>query len=144
MSEDTSEYNKILNEGIGNTKKVPGKITYLGGATRNNDTEHVRFDLCSPYALEEWAEVNAEGAKTHGDYNWLSDPGMPESVIWNHLENHLTQYRKGCRKEKHLGKAIWGLAALIHLREAGPIQSAIPHSPQSDTESPTGPPERAS
>ena len=87
------------------------KITYPGGATRNNDVEHLRYDLIPPCASRELAEIFAEGAKRHGDNNWKN--GMPEGVILNHAIEHLMKWMEGDRSEKHLGKVMWACSALI-------------------------------
>ena len=98
--------------------EIPQKVVYGQGATRN-DIGKARYDLLDPWAIQEIAEVYGEGAESHGDTNWLK--GMPESVIWNHLERHINEYKKGDRSEPHLGKAIWGLMALIRYRENPPV-----------------------
>lgn len=92
------------------------KVQYESGATRNDDVDHLRFDLISAYGLEALAKIYAEGAKEHGDRNW--EKGQPEEVILNHTLAHLNKYMKGDQSEDHLAKAAWGLFALMHFRDA--------------------------
>ena len=94
-----------------------GFTVYSTGAQRSSDVDHLRFDLIPPCALEELAEVYAEGSIAHGDNNWKK--GMPDSVILNHAIAHLLKYMEGDRSELHCGKVMWGMAALIWNREVG-------------------------
>jgi hypothetical protein len=94
---------------------MTGKVTYKTGATRSNEVEHLRYDLIPPCALRELAEVYAEGAVAHGDNNWKK--GMDDGVIVNHALEHLMKYLEGDRKEKHLGKVMWAMSAMIWNRE---------------------------
>lgn len=92
-----------------------GFTVYANGTTRNNDVDHLAFDLISPYGLEALAKVYREGGDRHGDRNW--EKGQPEGVVLNHALAHIIKYMKGDRTEDHLAKCAWAMFALIHYRD---------------------------
>lgn len=78
-----------------------------------------RFDLVPPVVIRRLAAIYEEGARKYGPSMYLEKP-LPNSVIMNHLMNHINLWWSGDRKEDHLAKAIWGLATIITLEEVDP------------------------
>src|SRR5688572_29544574 len=55
-----------------------------------------RFDLIPPIFLRELSEVYEEGSRKYGDAKYLEEP-LPNSVIMNHLINHILLWWAGDR-----------------------------------------------
>lgn len=98
--------------------------TYPSGATRSNDTARLRYDLCSPIALEAYAERMALGAQVHGDRNW--EKGLPASACVRHLLRHLVKWMAGDRTDDHLAAVLWNAAALVHIERSQPDLIDLP------------------
>lgn len=92
-------------------------VRYVGGATRSADSEDVRFDLIPVVPHRRHARRWAEGATIHGEHNWKQ--GMPVTVILNHLENHLNEWKAGRRNDDHLAAVAWAVYALMECEERG-------------------------
>jgi hypothetical protein len=68
------------------------------------------MDLMPGAALLHMAEIMGEGAKTHGENNWLN--GSVESHL-NKMLIHALAYMAGDRTDDHIGHMAWrGMAAL--------------------------------
>lgn len=93
-------------------------VKFASGATRSSDRSGVRYDLITPIGLRRLAETYAEGAKKHGDNNWLK--GFPASDTLNHVLAHLNMWKTGDASEDHLAHAAWGLFAIMHFEETRP------------------------
>jgi hypothetical protein len=97
-----------------------GMVHYASGAVRSAGTEHCRYDLISPHALERIAMTYAEGAAKYGDRNW--EKGMPICDLMNHALSHIANYLKGEDQggEDHLAHAAWNLMAIMHFEAVKP------------------------
>lgn len=102
---------------------IPKRI-FPSGASRSMDAETTRYDLICPVGLRRLAERYAQGAKQHGDANWLN--GLPAGDTLNHLIRHIELWRGGDRTDDHLAAAAWGLFALMHFEEKQPEMIVLP------------------
>jgi hypothetical protein len=95
---------------------VEGRRQFDTGAVRSTDTDHVRYDLVSPYALRRLAARYKMGADKYGDGNYLK--GFPVHDVLNHTLNHLFLYMaEGNRNDDNLAAAMWNIATIIHFEE---------------------------
>ena len=101
----------------------PDLRLFPSGATRSNDAESERYDLCPPLWAKADATIMAEGAITHGDDNWKK--GIPIHVCLNHLERHLNLYKNGDRSEDHLAKVRVNAGFIMYFEELAKIKSNI-------------------
>jgi len=102
---------------------------FKSGGTRSADADEERFDLISPFAILRIAKVMREGCKSHGEANW--ERGIPVDVTLNHLERHLQLWKcevksgKKIGEDDHLAKVAWGVMAILHYQEVGPLDMGI-------------------
>lgn len=80
------------------------------------DRGKLRYDLLSPYALDELAKVSTYGAEKYTDNNWLK--GIKWGRVFAAVMRHLWLFWGGERKDQesgidHLSHAMWGMMALI-------------------------------
>lgn len=99
----------------------PDLRLFPSGATRSNDAESERYDLCPPLWAKADATIMAEGAITHGDDNWKK--GIPIHVCLNHLERHLNLYKNGDKSEDHLAKVRVNAGFIMYFEELEKIKS---------------------
>ena len=60
-----------------------------------------RFDLCPPFAQEQYAKVLTQGAEKYGEHNW--ELGMAWSKVIASLERHLQAIKRGEDYDKESG-----------------------------------------
>jgi hypothetical protein len=101
----------------------PDLRLFPSGATRSNDAESERYDLCPPLWAKADATIMAEGAITHGDDNWKK--GIPIHVCLNHLERHLNLYKNGDKSEDHLAKVRVNAGFIMYFEELEKIKTNI-------------------
>lgn len=89
--------------------------SFSSGAKRDSRAGKGRFDLISPFALKEIAQVYEAGAKEYGDRNW--EKGMPLSRVLDSALRHICQVFEGKDDENHIAHAGWNILAFIHIRE---------------------------
>lgn len=84
--------------------------TYDSGAIRIN-SGIPKWSLLPLECIARVVDVYTQGAEVYGDYNWCK--GIPDTVTWDHLMQHLYKYYSGDRSEDHLAKAVWGLFSIM-------------------------------
>lgn len=94
-----------------------GEVVYESGAKRSADAKHVRFDLVPPQSLERLARRYAMGAEKYGENNYLK--GIPFSSVVNHMELHLSKWKRGDHSDDHLAAIAWGAFTLMIYQELG-------------------------
>ena len=103
------------------TDKTPKELVnpnlrlFPSGATRSNDADTERYDLCPSMWAKRDAIIMAEGAVTHGDDNWKK--GVPINVCLNHLERHLNLWKSGDHSEDHLAKVRVNAGFIMYFEE---------------------------
>lgn len=106
-----------------------------------------RFDLLSPFALEELARHMERGAVKYAPRNW--ERGIPLSSFVDSAQRHLGDVLKGRTNEPHAVAALWNLHGLVHTQimiEMGLLPAELddlPHymdSESLDTAADSGPP----
>ena len=116
--------NENLDEYISEVNSTnPDLRLFPSGATRSNDAESERYDLCPPLWAKADATIMAEGAITHGDDNWKK--GIPIHVCLNHLERHLNLYKNGDKSEDHLAKVRVNAGFIMYFEELAKIKTNI-------------------
>jgi hypothetical protein len=99
-------------------------IRYPSGATRSADAEQARYDLCSPVALQAYAERMGMGVPTHGERNW--EKGLPVSVFIRHGMRHLVLWLMGDKSDDHLAAWLWNAAGAVHVERTRPDLIDVP------------------
>lgn len=88
------------------------KRVFSTGAKRSNDVDHIRYDLIPHVALRRLAERYGMGAEKYGDHNYLK--GIPYSVMINHIQNHLENFKRDrCTRDDNLAAIAWGVFSLM-------------------------------
>jgi len=125
MSDGQTEAAEDQYPAVGGTQ--PEELVHFdSGATRSADVDaDARYDLIPACALRRLAKRYGMGAKVHGDRNW--EGGIPASVTYAHIEEHLHRWADGDDSDDNLAAAAWGCFALMfysehcpHVMDAGP------------------------
>jgi Domain of unknown function (DUF5664) len=90
----------------------PTLHTFATGATSSTDVDDLRYDLISPVGMEAVARVMANGARVHGEHNWLKGIAVHDNIC--HAIHHFYRYLSGDRSEDHLGNATARGLMAIH------------------------------
>lgn len=88
------------------------------GAHRSVKAGKGRYDLISPHMMRRLALIHEEGAQElqlEDVRDW--EKGIPLSDLLSTAVRHTFQRLRGMTDEDHLGKAVWNLAAAIHMEE---------------------------
>lgn len=88
------------------------------GAIREPSTGKGRYDLISPFMLEELAKWLELGAAKYEQRNWEKG-GIPFSRYFDSALRHLIKFQMGMEDENHLAAAIFNIMAIIHFRRLG-------------------------
>lgn len=100
-------------------RRFDGKVVVTEtGARRGTECDGIPLWMLPITALQSWAEAFAEGSKKYGVHNWLR--GFKVSGLLTHALVHIYQYLSGCRKEDHLGHAMWNIGTAIHMTKTRP------------------------
>lgn len=83
------------------------------------DKDKLRFDLLSPYALEEIAKVLTFGANKYGDRNW--EKGLMYSQLVAALYRHLNKFQQGKDVDEesncqHMASIAFCAMAILHFQ----------------------------
>jgi len=84
------------------------------GAVRDLAAGRGRFDLLSPFALEQLAIQAEKGAEKYSTRNW--ENGFPLSSLLNSLLRHANSLAAGRTDEDHAVAVMWNAMAYIHTR----------------------------
>lgn len=87
---------------------------------RKDDKDKLRFDLISPYALEEIAKVLTFGANKYGDRNW--EKGLTYDRLLGAMYRHINAFQQGniidvdsgCH---HMASAAFCAMAILHFHK---------------------------
>lgn len=84
-----------------------------------HDKDKLRFDLLSPYALEEIVKVLTFGAKKYGDRNW--EKGLTYSQLVAALYRHLNKFQQGKDVDEesncqHMASIAFCAMAILHFQ----------------------------
>lgn len=112
-------------DGINDT----GQRTQFGEnkAIREPSTGKGRYDLISPFMLEELAKWLELGAAKYEERNWEKG-GIPFSRYFDSALRHLIKFQMGMEDENHLAAAIFNIMAIIHFRRLGLLEDDnMPH-----------------
>jgi dATP/dGTP diphosphohydrolase len=96
------------------------------GAVRDLAPGRGRFDLLSPYALEQLAILAEKGANKYAPRNW--EQGFPLHLFLNSAMRHLNSLAAGRTDEDHAVAVMWNMMALIHTRrqiELGKLPASL-------------------
>lgn len=83
------------------------------------DEGKLRFDLFSPYAIEEMAEVLTQGAEKYSAWNWTEGEGFKYTRVYAAARRHLSAFMLGEDLDPettrfHLAHAMCCLMFLLH------------------------------
>jgi len=125
---------RIIVEGTANDNKKPpindtGARTQYGanGAMREVVEGKGRYDLISPFMLDELAKWLELGAKKYADRNWEKG-GIPISRYYDSALRHLVKSIMGMTDENHEAAVIFNIMAIIHFRALGIVDDDnMPH-----------------
>jgi hypothetical protein len=85
-----------------------------GGAMRDRAPGKGRFDLISPFFLQDLAVLLEEGARKYAVRNWERGYSLP--LCLDSAQRHLTQLAAGMDDEDHALQAACNLMFFIHMR----------------------------
>lgn len=84
------------------------------GSRRDISQGKGAFELISPFALEEVAQIYEGGAVKYGSRNF--ELGQPLSRYYQSAMRHGNKVLMGMEDENHAAMAMWNWAAFIHTR----------------------------
>jgi hypothetical protein len=89
-----------------------------------DDDGKIRFDLLSPHAIEEMAEILTDGAAKYSDHNWLDGGGFKYTRVYAAAQRHLHAFMAGQDLDPetqrfHVGHAMCCLMFLLHYQITG-------------------------
>ena len=96
------------------------------------DSNKVRMELLSPFALEKIAEVFTFGAKKYSDYNYRKGQGLALSRVYGSLQRHMNSWYKGevCDAETGLSHLYHAGCCIVMLIELDSKEDHIDDRPK--------------
>ena len=85
-----------------------------GGAVRDRAPAKGRYDLLSPFFLQDLAVLAEQGAAKYSERNW--ERGYSLALCLDSAQRHTNQLAMGMDDEDHALQAAWNLMAFIHIR----------------------------
>lgn len=89
---------------------------------RKDDKDKLRFDLISPFALEEIAKVLSFGANKYGDRNW--EKGLSYDRLLGAMYRHINAFQQGNIIDSdngchHMASVAFCAMAILHFHKTG-------------------------